>query len=218
MTHPSRAIAVIAALLLALLALPGAAQAQAFTLAPSQPAVAAGQTISFVGTGFTPDERVASWITAPDQAVLGGDDDIASGADGRVTFDFKVPVDAGGGRWSFTAYGLVSKTPVIATFEVQGRDPATAATQAAVLPRSGSPGTPFAFVAFGFRSKEQVSYWLTGPDGEIHHAYPSGARTNADGRVDITWIAPRDALRGPWVITIQGLKSDVARGIPFEIQ
>src|SRR5258706_535277 len=55
-------------------------------------------------------------------------------------------------------------------------------------------------------------------DGQIHAAYPSGAQANRDGRVDINWTAPRDALTGTWVITIQGLKSNVARGVPFEIR
>ncbi len=182
-------------LLALLLALPNAALAASFTLTPAQPSVGAGQTISFIGTGFTRGERVAIWATAPDQTVIGGDFEFAEG-------------DA----------GFISKTPVIATFEVQGRDPATAVPQAAVAPTSGAPGAQFAFSALGFKTKEKVSYWFTGPDGAIHDAYPEGDSANSHGRVDLSWRAPADAVHGTWVITIQGLKSGVARGVPFEIR
>ena len=208
----------IAVLLALLLALPGAALAAAFTLTPAQPSVASGQTIYFTGSGFTPGEQVAIWATAPDQTVIGGDFEFAKGATGEIDIGFKVPDDALGGRWSLTAYGFISKTPVIATFEVQGRDPATATPQALVAPASGAPGSQFDFAALGFKKKEKVSYWFTGPDGVIHAAYPAGDSANSDGRVDLSWRAPADAVRGIWVITIQGLKSGVARGVPFEIR
>lgn len=216
MTRFTRTIGVLA--LLALLALPQAALAQSLTLAPDQPSVAAGRAIGFVGSGFRPGEQVAIWATAPDQTVIGGDFAYGDGGTGRIAFAFDVPSDALGGRWSMTAYGLATKIPVIATFEVQGRDPATATPQASVAPASGAPGTEFTFVALGFKDGEKVSYWFTGPDGVIHDAYPSGDSANDDGRVDIRWDAPADGPRGAWVITIQGLKSNVARGVPFEIR
>jgi hypothetical protein len=204
--------------LLVLLALPEAALAQSLTLTPEQPSVAAGRTISFAGLGFRPNEQVAIWATAPDQTVIGGDFAYGEGDTGRIGFGFEVPGDALGGRWSMTAYGLVTKIPVITTFQVQGRDPATATPQASVAPVSGAPGTEFSFAALGFKDDETVSYWFTGPDNVIHDAYPSGDSANGDGRVDIRWRAPADAPRGTWVITIQGLKSNVARGVPFEVR
>jgi hypothetical protein len=203
---------------LALLALPGAALAASFTLTPAQPSVAAGKTIFFTGTGFTSGEQVAIWATAPDQSVISGDFEFAKGAAGDIDVGFDVPQDALGGRWSLTAYGFVSKTPVIATFEVQGRDPATATPQALVAPAVGAPGSQFDFAALGFKKKETVSYWFTGPDGAIQAAFPEGDSANSEGRVDLSWRAPADAIRGTWVITIQGLKSGVARGVPFEIR
>jgi hypothetical protein len=203
-------------LLAVLLALPSAALAA--TLTPAQPGVAAGQTININGSGFTRGEQVAIWATAPDQTVIGGDFEFAKGDEGLIDIGFDVPDDALGGRWSLTAYGFISKTPVITTFEVQGRDPATATPQATVAPMVGTPGTQFDFTALGYREKEKVSYWFTGPDGVIHAAYPEGDSANSDGRVDMNWQAPADAVRGIWVVTIQGLKSGVARGIPFEIR
>jgi hypothetical protein len=206
------------ALLLALLGLPDAARAQSLTLAPEQPSVAAGQAINFVGTGFRRSEQVGIWATAPDQTVIGGDFAFADGDQGRIEVRFEAPEDAIGGRWSLTAYGFVTKTPVITTFEVQGRDPAAAVPQATVAPPSGAPGSQFAFAALGFKNDETVSYWFTGPDSVIYDAYPEGDGANDDGRVDISWQAPADAPRGIWVITIQGLRSHVARGVPFEIR
>src|SRR5438128_11551666 len=111
------------ALVALLLALPSAALAASFTLTPAQTSVAAGQTVNIIGTGVTPGEQVAIWATAPDQTVIGGDFEFAEGDTGQIDIGFKVPQDALGGRWSLTAYGFISKTPVITTFEVQGRDP-----------------------------------------------------------------------------------------------
>jgi hypothetical protein len=207
-------------LAIALLALlvPGVALAAEFTLAPAQPTVAAGQSIAFTGAGFARGERVATWATAPDQAVIGGDAIAAEGDEGRIAFSFRVPSNAIGGRWAMTAYGMLSKTPAVATFDVMGGAPATTNPQAAVAPPAGPPGTTFAFAALGYDEKEEVSYWFTGPDGQIHAAYPKGARSNRDGRVDINWNSPSDAPSGAWVITIQGIKSNVARAVPFEIR
>jgi hypothetical protein len=211
-----RKISLLAALLV-ITAIPAAAHAADYGLTPEQPSVAAGRTIFFTGTGFVRGERVVTWATAPDQTVFGGNYVIAEGSDGKIEVGFDVPRNAIGGRWSLTAYGLESRTPVVAGFDVQGRAPDTT-PQAAVDPAIGAPGTEFKFMALGYSSREKVSYWLTGPDGQIHAAFPEGDSANRDGRVDLTWAAPADALRGVWVITIQGLKSDVARGIPFEIR
>jgi hypothetical protein len=218
MTHYTGKRGIGIALLLMGLALPSVAWAATFTLAPTQPSVDAGQTIVFTGSGFTPGERVVTWATAPDQAVLGGNYADAEGAEGQIEASFDVPDNALGGRWAMTAYGLQSKTPVVTTFEVNGRAPESASPQAAVAPPSGPPGARFAFAALGYKKDEKVSYWFTGPDGAIYDAYPAGAEANDDGRVDINWMAPGDALPGVWAITIQGLKSNVARGVQFEIR
>jgi hypothetical protein len=217
---PRRIIRAAVAFLLgiALLALPNAALAAEPALHPGQPVVDAGQTITFSGSGFMPGERVVTWATAPDQAVIGGPYADASQDGGQIAFRFSVPASALGGRWAMTAYGLASKLPVVAFFDVNGRAPAAAVPPGAVAPESGPPGTRFAFAAFGYEKRERVSYWLTGPDGKVHAAYPDSATTTSEGRVDVIWTAPADALHGTWVITIQGLKSNRARGVPFEIR
>jgi hypothetical protein len=202
----------------ALLALPTAALAADPVLQPAQTSIAAGQPIAFSGSGFTPGERVVTWATAPDQAVIGGPYVDAESNNGAIGFVFTIPGDALGGHWAMTAYGLASKITVIAGFDVAGRAPDTATPPAAVAPDSGPPGTRFAFAAFGYEKKERISYWLTGPDGKVHDAHPDSVEATSEGRVDIIWVAPSDALTGTWVITIQGLKSNRARGVPFEIR
>jgi hypothetical protein len=121
------------------------------------------------------------------------------------------------GRWSFTAYGLQTKTPVITTFEVIGRNPASIERAASVLPTSGVPGTRFAFSATGFGKKEKVSYWITAPDGKVVDAHPEGTRANNDGRIDFHWNLPQNAISGTWVMTMQSPKKSVGRAIPFQV-
>src|SRR5205823_13795030 len=122
------------------------------------------------------------------------------------------------GRWSFTAYGLLTKTPVIATFEVIGRSSTSIERAASVEPTSGTPGTRFAFSATGFDKKEKVSYWITAPDGKIVDAHPEGVKANNDGRIDFHWTLPQDAIPGTWVMTMQSPKKSVGRAIPFQVQ
>jgi len=218
MKYRVRVLGAAAVLLAALLLfVPGATLAADVTLQAQQPTVDADRTISFVGTGFTRGERVVTWATTPEQAVIGGDFTSARG-DGQVEFRFHVPSSAIGGRWAMTAYGLDSKTPAVAYFDVNGRAPDTTQPQASVSPPSGPPGTTFAFAALGYDKKEKVSYWFTAPDGQVFAAFPEQKHTDDHGRVDIRWIAPSNAPTGSWVITIQGIKSNVARAVPFEIR
>lgn len=104
---PKSAAPLITLLALMLLALPNAALAASFTLTPATPSVAAGKTIYFTGSGFTRDEQVAIWATAPDQTVISGDFEFASDT-GDIEVGFNVPADAIGGRWSLTAYEVLN--------------------------------------------------------------------------------------------------------------
>jgi hypothetical protein len=192
-----------------------AVRAADLSISPAQPSVQAGASLDFTGAGFTPHERVVTWATSPNQAVIGGTYADAE-QDGSVAFNFQVPSSATSGRWAMTAYGLISKVPVIVTFEVIGQPP-DITPQAAVAPQSGPPGTRFAFAALGYKKKEKVSYWLTAPDGKVFAAYPEDATANTDGRIDLHWTSPANAPTGTWAITMQGLKSNVVRAVPFEI-
>ncbi|HMO56487.1 MAG TPA: hypothetical protein PKA05_01360 [Roseiflexaceae bacterium] len=178
--------------------------------------VQAGQTIEFQGIGFASGERIAIWATAPDQSVLGGEFAGANRA-GEARIRFQVPRDALSGTWAITAFGERSRIPVIAEFQVSGREAESAALIGVVQPAGGPAGTRFFFAATGFRSSEVVSYWITAPDTRIVGAFPSGAKAYR-GRVDLNWVAPAGSPAGVYVMTIQGLNSGIARGIPFEIR
>lgn len=213
----SLTICITLMLFMALGSTPYTAHAQASALVPSVPTIQAGGVIEFSGSGFVAGERVSLWFTTPRQFVLGGGYDYAT-QDGRISRGFGVPGDAISGTWFATAYGDLSRTSVITSFEVVGQAPEAAGLQAGVQPEQGPAGTTFAFAATGFDSKEKVSYWITGPDGLVKDAYEREIRPNDDGRVDLAWQAPGDAMPGTWVLTIQGVRSGTARAMPFTIQ
>jgi hypothetical protein len=216
-SHWSLLVCIVLALLIAVGGAPRSAHAQTLTLTPSEPTIAAGRVIEFSGSGFMAGERVSMWFTTPHQSVLGGGFASAT-RDGLISRGFRVPSEAIGGTWFATAYGDVSRIPVIASFEVVGQAPEAAGLVAGVQPEQAPAGTIFAFAATGFDSKEKVSYWITGPDGLVKDAYEHAIRPNADGRVDFTWKSPEDAMPGTWVLTAQGVRSGTARAMPFTIQ
>lgn len=196
--------------------MPNATRAEQFTLQPLQPATTAGYEIEFAASGFNDSELISVWGTAPDQSVVGNYSVRASG-DGQATIRFQVPQNGVGGRWALTAMGDYSRVPVVTYFEVQGRHPAPWNTVAAVQPLTGTVGLAFHFAATGFRDNEEVSYWVTTPQGWVYEAQVETIETNADGRIDFSWTPPMDAMSGRWVMTMQGTRSGVARGIPFHI-
>jgi hypothetical protein len=205
------------ALLVAVLLTPIAARAADPRLTPQTSGVTAGESIRFSAEGFSPKERIVFWATAPNQAVLSGDYVTADrGGSARITL--RVPADAIGGTWAITAYGTVSAAPAVAYFTVVGRPGQGDGLLAAVAPETGPPGTTFAFAATGFDERERASYWFTAPDGTVFATFNRKTKSNEHGRVDISWASPADAPRGTWMLTIQGITSHVARGIPFHIQ
>lgn len=211
-------------LLLAALVLPtvltvpaATAQSGGYTLVTITPTVRAGERADFEGSGFLKDERVASWATTPDQQVIGGAFAKATGKEGRISIGFDVPKDALGGRWSFTVYGELSQTSVVATFEVIARTPNQKKPAVSIAPPSGGPNTRFKVFASGFRDLERISYWVTAPDGSID-AHPEDNDATEDGDVYFDWTAPLTIAPGTHTITIQGVKSGVVRGITVEIR
>jgi hypothetical protein len=206
----------VLALLAGVLGMPGTTQAQRdLVLTPSALTVRAGQTMTCVGSGFD-DELVAYWATAPDLSVLGGGREAA--VDGKVVLDFAVPRDAISGRWAVTAYGLESKTPVVATFDVIGQAPDTTVPAAGVEPRVAAAGATLSFHATGFRKHEHISWWVTAPDTAIRDAGPEAVKADSKGVIAFRWSLPADAKPGRWVMTMQGYDSGVARAIAFEVR
>ncbi len=186
------------------------------TLQSEQESVRIGEQIAFVGTGFVANEQVTSWATNPVKGVVNGQH-AAADSNGRVRVLFDVPDNGIGGQWSFTVRGERSHLTEVTTFFVHGHSPTSSEFQAKVYPPGGAPGTTFSFAATIFDDDEEVSYWVTDPNGEVYAGFHQGARSNGDGRVDIEWTAPTDVLSGRWVMTMQGYDSDEARAVPFWI-
>lgn len=213
-----RAAAVFALALAVLVVLaPRGSQAGGFGLAPAFPSAVAGQVLVFQGSGFAPGEWVSVWATAPDGSVLGGGR-LSASATGEARITFELPLNAVGGNWAITAYGHQTQTPVITRFDVTGRTPPVVPVQGYVSPAAGPLGTVFNFTALGYRADEKVSYWITGPGNVVYESFPAGATASWDGVVRVSWSPPAGSPPGTFVLTAQGLKSGVARGIAFDLQ
>lgn len=207
------ALAVAAVIILA----PRGSRAAGFAIAPQFQGAVAGQTLEFSASGFAPGEIVSVWATAPDGSVLGAPR-VGASDTGDARLWFALPLNAVGGNWAITAYGHQTQTPVIIRFDVIGRAPPVVPVQGFVSPEAGPLGATFSFTALGYRADEKVSYWITGPGNVVYEAFPEGAQASWDGVVRVSWSPPAGSPPGIFVLTAQGLKSGVARGIAFSVQ
>lgn len=81
------------------------------------------------------------------------------------------------------------------------------ATSGSIAPAAGLIGQTFTFNAQGFRSKERVSLWLTGPDGSAF-AFDRQAQADASGAIaPFTFVVESGKPLGTWAITAQGVAS-----------
>lgn len=78
------------------------------------------------------------------------------------------------------------------------------AQPAAVVEPTGDPQT-FVIRAGGFRSRERVSTWLTGPSQQV--IATNSYRAASDGELEFEQRLPRYYQPGRWAITIHGLES-----------
>jgi len=94
----------------------------------------------------------------------------------------------------------------------------TAAAAPIVKPESGEAGTRFTFLVDGFRSGEQLSFWLNSPAGAVIATEVEGQSPVSDaGQTSWNWVAPKGSALGRWQMVAFGLKSQVTRVIDFTI-
>jgi 5-hydroxyisourate hydrolase-like protein (transthyretin family) len=110
-----------------------------------------------------------------------------------------------------------------------------------VTPAVGLAGSRLAFVATGFQGSsqdadeqnsrgEQAAYWINAPDGSVisvetltqrdgegHATRPLIATANTDGRVSLSWTAPKSLAPGAYSLVIHGLASQHEARIGFTI-
>ncbi|HEX8598761.1 MAG TPA: hypothetical protein VF952_09645 [Chloroflexia bacterium] len=147
-----------------------------------------GTTFEFSGTGFQPGENVGIYVTAPDQSVIGADFQVIANDAGNVGGVFLSSNSAFPlGVYAVTYEGTSSRRTAIGYFKIIGQAPPPTATplppgaptpvpaacdtsgnrNAEANPSSGRVGDILRITARGFRPGENVSYWLTTPDGLV---------------------------------------------------
>ncbi len=184
--------------------------------------------VTFTGTGFTPSESLAIWITGADGAPItqGGAQSDGSGAfTTTVTFPTA-------GTWTATAHSITSGKEFAGNYSV-GTPSGTTTAPVPGAPAIPSPvtspitspsssatatgtqvgiGTSVAFSGTGFTANEAISAWETGPDAKVtalpgFHADNSGAFT--------TSVSFPSA--GQWQVTAHGITSSHEVISPFAV-
>lgn len=156
----------------------------------------------FIATGYRVNETISTWLTGPSQQVVASSlrkvDQV-----GGVLFTVRLPRFYEAGRWALTAHGLRSNEQAIVFFDLPDRG---ADIEAELQPAAGSPGTTFVMTASGFRARERVSTWLTGPDGGTSDG-PVVAASSA-GAIRIEIFTQPDMPPGQWALSAYGGQSD----------
>jgi hypothetical protein len=168
-----------------------------------------GAVTTFSGSGFTANERISLWTTAPDSttAALSGID-----ADGTGAFTTSV-IFPTAGNWQVTAQGHDSAHQVIGRYAVSDSftgstttAPATNSTFTspfAGVPVKATVGTISTFTGTGFNAGETVSAWATPPDGS---AVTTLDQVQASSTGQAT-VSTSFGSVGLWQVTLQGHSS-----------
>jgi hypothetical protein len=167
-----------------------------------------GGTVNLFGRGFRGQEIIDLWITAPDGSVIDYPSqftsDIGSFA-ATFVFDERFPV----GNYAFTALGRSSGYQVITRFNLASR-PSTpsgwAALRVAWRANATAPQTGnFELQGQFFDPFEQVSVWVTLPDGSVR-GLPI-QQTNQFGEFFAIVALDQRLPTGVYSITAEGLSS-----------
>jgi len=198
-----------------------------------QPAVAPpGTNFTFTVKGLD-GERVGYWLTDPNGNIQGDDERFwFKMKENPVIWNWKSPDNATLGIWTITVRGEESGIDYSIRFEIR-RPPETppldtvpvnAPCVGAVEPAFGGPNTEFAFFVTGFPPRTHVHYWAEDPNGR-KYGYDEGSfiGSNPDGRVDISWSAPDNAVYGYWTMYFLSTEtgknpSRIERVISFEVR
>jgi hypothetical protein len=190
-----------------------------------------GQTLTFNANGFDGGEEIAWWINAPNTTqpvARNGIDELFANGEGAVVFTYTLPLDAMAGQWSAAVRGVESAKEQQIVFTVSGNaggtpgtpsdtpPPASSGPSVTMSPLSAAAGTTFEFSASGFRRKDTLQYWATGPSGEVVSDNQQ-IIAETDGSAVWTWRSPATMAVGRWVLSVQAPRTDVKLTIPFEI-
>ncbi len=187
--------------------------------APATPAVNVhpatgrpGARFVFFAAGFAPDEPIGFFLTTPEGEETPVTVEQLRIFNGRVDWAWTTPDNAAPGVWRFRVVGGNSRFEQIMTWTIERAAPSTG-----VVPGNGRAGTLFRFFAEGLQGSEGVIFWVNRPDGRAEAVTPERVGVN-NGRVDWSWMAPRDAPPGQWSIVVRGVSSGIERVVLFEIR
>jgi hypothetical protein len=139
------------------------AKAADATLVVDNPVVALGQQISISGSGFAAGEKIAIWVTGPDDDVSSLDYLNANGAGIFTTFKPEaVPVTAPPGVHTVTVQGLTSGTKAYATFTL------LRPRVVGITADLGNGVTAITYIGYYWYPGEKVSYWVTDGAGDVY--------------------------------------------------
>lgn len=192
-----------------------------------------GTAFAFSASGFAAGERVGIWLTAPDQSTFGADFQVTADADGSITnAGVVLNTDASfpEGVWAFSGQGVSSGNLAVGYFRISALsapvgDPNRLGQMihvdlprqglAFILPVAAPPGGDFLLFGGGFAPGEQVSAWVTSPDGTSMPIEP--ARISKDGGVAEVLIPTVNLPEGVYTAVIQGRDSNVIAAAGFKL-
>lgn len=164
-----------------------------------------GMLFTFAASGFYAYEALDLWIVDPaDDVRLSGPRGYEANRDGYATWTWTAPEKMAGGIWHMVARGNESRYERVIPFQIT-RD-APPPPLYGVNPQSGPPGTTFHFYANELWV-DDVSYWITDPDGDIlpedRTEYRRWTAEVNEGRATWSWTAPAEAQPGLWMMVVR---------------
>lgn len=147
----------------------GAGNTPGTTVTVDESSKSQGNCFLFEGSGYAPNETIASWLRYPDNTVLGFGEFQANG-NGAFADIACAGSLAPEGLYYYTAYGKGSGNTGIATFTLTRGDYIGAPSGGATLeaqPGSAKQLDEITLVGTGFLPGETISLWLTLPDGRV---------------------------------------------------
>lgn len=179
------------------------------TAAPGALPAGIATPVTFSGSGFTANETISLWETAPDSKVTSLPQTQAD-SNGAFTAPVTFP---SAGNWQVTAQGITSGRQVIGQYAVGTTTGTTAGSS--LVPSSPSVngpgfstlppvalGTSVTFSGSGFNGNETLSLWTTAPDAGTAALPPA----TADGTGAFTAIVTFPGV-GNWQVTAHGKDS-----------
>ncbi|NTV65952.1 MAG: hypothetical protein HGA65_20795, partial [Oscillochloris sp.] len=171
-------------------------------------------TVTLVGQGFLPGEKIAVWITYPDFRVYGVAE-LTATDNGGFSYpylpDFLGATFTPTGKYTYTAHGKQSEREVYTDITVSVAAAPGASAGVALRAEHGK-NTQGAYVAFhgsGYQAGEEVALWVRYPDNAVVDL----GRTSADpdGKVEYGLNVTGLPI-GRYALTARGLASS-ANGI-----